>query len=88
MASNLQLTLSIFKPHIAKFPFATESIKQIIVENDLNIVRHAQKYLTKATADEFYEEHRRKFFYNRLQTFMCRWVNIKRVWKYYAKILI
>lgn len=72
MAGNLQLTLSIFKPHIAKFPFAVESIKQIIVENDLRIVKHAQIQLTRAKADEFYEEHRRKFFYNRLQTFMCR----------------
>lgn len=72
MTSNLQLTLTIFKPHIAKFPFAIETIKQIIAENDLHIVKNAQIHLTRAKADAFYEEHRRKFFYNRLQSFMCR----------------
>lgn len=72
MSQNFQLTLSILKPHIAKYPFAVDAVKQIISDNDLQIVKHIQTHLTRAKADEFYEEHRQKFFYNRLQTFMCR----------------
>lgn len=70
--SPLQLTLSILKPHVVKNPFAIEKIIQIIQENDLEIVRRATVQMTQSLAAKFYAEHRGKFFYNRLETSMCR----------------
>lgn len=70
--SNLQLTLSILKPHIVKNPLAANAIQQIIIENQLKIVQRKKIKMTKQMAAQFYEEHKGKFFYNRLQTFMCR----------------
>lgn len=70
--SNLQLTLSILKPHISKYPFVTNSIRKIIADNNLKIVKEMRVKLSRRLSDKFYEEHKHKFFYNRLQTFMCR----------------
>lgn len=70
--SNLQLTLSILKPTVLKNPFVLNSIQAIIHENNFQIVRNTTLTLTNALAAKFYEEHQGKFFYNRLQTFMCR----------------
>lgn len=70
--SNLQLTLSILKPTVLKNPFVLKSIQAIIQENNFEIVQNTTITLTKALAAKFYEEHQGKFFYNRLQTFMCR----------------
>lgn len=71
--SKLQLTLSILKPHILKNPHAAKSIQNMITENNLKIVQRATINLSKSLAAQFYEEHKGKFFYNRLQTFMCRY---------------
>lgn len=70
--TNLQLTLSILKPYIIRNPHAIKIIHNAIAENNIEIVRHTNMKLTKALAAKFYEEHVGKFFFNRLQTFMCR----------------
>lgn len=70
--ANLQLTLSILKPCILKNPLATHLIYNLIRENNIEIVQRTTLKLTKSLAAKFYEEHQGKFFYNRLQTFMCR----------------
>lgn len=70
--ANLQLTLSILKPNITKNPYATKAIQKFIKENNIDIVERTTTRLTKSLAAKFYEEHQGKFFYNRLQTFMCR----------------
>lgn len=70
--SNLQLTLSILKPHIVKNPWAANAIRNVISENKLEIVQRTTIQMTKELAVKFYEEHQGKFFFNRLQTFMCR----------------
>lgn len=70
--SNLQLTLSILKPHIVRNPLAVQAIRDLILENQLQIVQRTEIKMTKQLAAKFYEEHQGKFFYNRLQTFMCR----------------
>lgn len=72
--SSLQLTLSILKPHVVKNPFAIERIIRIIQENDLEIVKRSTVQMTKSLAARFYAEHLGKFFYNRLETSMCRFV--------------
>lgn len=70
--SNLQVTLSILKPHVVKNPWAANAIRNVILENKLEIVQRTTVQMTKELAAKFYEEHQGKFFYNRLQSFMCR----------------
>lgn len=66
----LQLTLAILKPHVVKSPFTLQKIRDLIIENDFKIVRSRRTTLTVEEASLFYEEHKEKFFYNRLLTFM------------------
>lgn len=73
---NYQLTLSILKPHIVQYPYALHRIKQIIEDTKLEIIKEKRIKFSKTEAAQFYQEHREKFFYNRLQTFMCRLVFI------------
>lgn len=70
--ANLQLTLAILKPYIIKNPFAKKLIQNVIREHNFKIVKHTTIKLSKSLAAKFYEEHQGKFFFNRLQTFMCR----------------
>ncbi|OXU17994.1 hypothetical protein TSAR_011172 [Trichomalopsis sarcophagae] len=68
---SLQLTLAILKPHVVKSPFALQKIRDIIIQNDFKIVRTRRTIIDTKEAEEFYKEHKEKFFYNRLLTFMC-----------------
>ncbi|XP_044595590.1 nucleoside diphosphate kinase 6 [Cotesia glomerata] len=72
MRSNnpLQLTLAILKPHVIKNPFALQKIRQLILDNDFKIVRSRRTKITFSEASFFYQDHKDKFFYNRLVTFM------------------
>ena len=42
----------------------------MILDNNFLVVRSSQMTLSKKRAGDFYEEHRGKFFYNRLVTYM------------------
>lgn len=66
----LELTLAILKPHIIKHPPALSSIRNLILTSNFKIVRSKRRALTKDDAEHFYSEHKQKFFYNRLVTFM------------------
>ncbi|XP_063984346.1 nucleoside diphosphate kinase 6-like [Diachasmimorpha longicaudata] len=68
---SLELTLAILKPHVVKNPIVLQKIHDMIAENGLKVVRSRRKTITLPEADLFYQEHRQKFFYNRLVTFMC-----------------
>ncbi|KAJ8959198.1 hypothetical protein NQ318_022460 [Aromia moschata] len=68
--SILQLTLAILKPHIVKHPISLEKIRNIILTSNFKIVKSKRKTITVDEAEEFYEDHKNKFFYNRLITFM------------------
>lgn len=70
MASRLELTLAILKPHVLPNPFAHKWIKQRIVENGFNIVRSKIFHVDEQLAGSFYAEHEKKFFYGRLVSFM------------------
>ncbi|KAL7287109.1 hypothetical protein TKK_0018727 [Trichogramma kaykai] len=65
-----QLTLAILKPHVVKNPFALQNIREMILSNDIKIVRTQRTIISQKLAEKFYEEHKGKFFYNRLTTFM------------------
>lgn len=60
------------KPHVVKNPFALSQILRIIEENNFEILKKERVMFDVSKAEEFYEEHRGKFYYNRLVTFMSR----------------
>lgn len=66
----LQLTLVILKPHITKNPIHYRSIMQTILSAKFKIIKTKRKTLSLDDAEKFYNEHKSKFFYNRLITFM------------------
>ncbi|KAM0737148.1 Nucleoside diphosphate kinase 6 [Formica fusca] len=66
----LQLTLAILKPHVVKSPFALQKIRDLIIDNNFKVVRSRRATISREEAELFYKEHRDKFFYNRLVTFM------------------
>ncbi|XP_076301082.1 nucleoside diphosphate kinase 6 [Lasioglossum baleicum] len=68
---HLQLTLAIIKPYVVKSPFVLQKIRDVIIDNNFKIVRSRRTIITLTDAQLFYEEHKGKFFYNRLVTFMC-----------------
>lgn len=74
MAHPLQLTFALIKPHVVKNPIALNGLHNLILANDFKIVRSKITNIDTNLASEFYSEHKAKFFYNRLLTFMCRFV--------------
>ena len=68
--SNLQLTLAILKPDLLQHPPYHRRVQQMILDSDFLVVRSNTIHLSSSRAEKFYEEHREKFFYNRLVTFM------------------
>lgn len=71
--SALELTLAILKPHIIKNTRSFEAIRNLIISSNFKIVKWKRKTITLEEAELFYEEHKRKFFYGRLATFMTRY---------------
>lgn len=66
----LQLTLVILKPHITKNPLYYEKIMEIISSANFKIIKSKRQTISLGNAERFYDEHKPKFFYNRLITFM------------------
>ncbi|XP_053988236.1 nucleoside diphosphate kinase 6-like [Hylaeus anthracinus] len=71
LKKHLQLTLAIIKPHVVKSPFVLQKIRDLIIDNNFKIVRSRRTIITQKEAELFYAEHKEKFFFNRLLTFMC-----------------
>lgn len=70
----LELTLAMLKPHLLKDPSALRVVRRMIITSNFKIVRTKRYKFTMEDAEKFYAEHRGKFFYNRLVTFMTRLV--------------
>lgn len=70
MLRNLELTLAILKPDICRNPYIVQEVRQQILENRFFFVKSRNTCLSNLEAEKFYEEHKRKFFFNRLVTFM------------------
>ncbi|KAG4065219.1 hypothetical protein HA402_012661 [Bradysia odoriphaga] len=68
--NKFPLTFAIIKPHVVSNPVAFQQLQDIITDNQFEIIRRKQIKMTKPLLEEFYGEHRGKFFYNRLITFM------------------
>lgn len=67
------ITFAMIKPHVVKNPIALKQIMAIISENNFRIVRKNRIHFTKESAENFYQEHNGKFYFNRLVTFMMRY---------------
>ncbi|XP_025412468.1 nucleoside diphosphate kinase 6-like [Sipha flava] len=67
---RLQLTLAIMKPHVVSCPFSLLDIRRTILDNGFYVVRSVRQTIQLEQAERFYSEHKTKFFYNRLITFM------------------
>ena len=69
-SSPLQLTLAILKPDLVQHPPNLQKVHQMIVDEKFLIVRSKYLSLSRSRAEDFYAEHKGKFFYNRLVTYM------------------
>jgi len=69
-SSHLQLTLAILKPDLVQHGPNKAQVHNMIIENNFLVVRSKILFMTRYRAEQFYLEHREKFFYNRLVTFM------------------
>jgi nucleoside-diphosphate kinase len=72
MNKNFTFTLAILKPHIFKNPFAVRKIEESIVDNGFKILKQRNVVINGGISDDFYGEHKNKFFYQRLISFMSR----------------
>ena len=70
-ARGLQVTLALLKPDITPMPYSVNRIQDMILEHDFLVVRSKiYPRLPRSRVEDFYGEHRGKFFFNRLVTFM------------------
>jgi len=67
---DLELTLGILKPDLTQHPFNLNLVREMIVENNFLVIRSKIIKMDRRKAEEFYAEHRGKFFFNRLVSFM------------------
>lgn len=83
MSKAFSLTLGMLKPdlfiHLRNYPFSQlAQVKERKIIHDLleakgfKVERQTFKQLTLEEAERFYQEHRGKFFYQRLVSFMVR----------------
>jgi len=67
---NKQLTLAILKPDLMQHPPNLRKVHKLIVDDGFLVVRSKVIHLPVSKAEQFYQEHEGKFFYNRLVTYM------------------
>lgn len=80
--NKFPLTFALIKPHVVSNPVALQKLQDIITDHKFEIIRSRQLTLTEPILNEFYGEHKGKFFYNRLITFMRRcvlayWIDVQ-----------
>lgn len=68
---SLSLTLALLKPDITNMPYTLHQVRQMILKEGFIVLRsNIIPKMKRAQAEAFYEEHRGRFFYNRLVTYM------------------
>lgn len=70
MSSKLQLTLALLKPDVIAQPYVAHEIRHLILKNNFYFVRSKNIHLKRHDAEQFYAEHKGKFFYERLVGYM------------------
>ena len=83
MSKKLQLTLAIFKPDLTLRPYCVDHVRDMLLQNDFIFVKSKEEHLDPVKVKSFYQEHQGKFFYNRLVTYMSRYV-----WKHSSEIRV
>ncbi|KAK7503931.1 hypothetical protein BaRGS_00004663 [Batillaria attramentaria] len=68
----LQITLAILKPDVVAHPHIVKDIRSMILKHGFLFVKSKKLHLSPVKAADFYEEHKGKFFVNRLVSFMSR----------------
>lgn len=48
-----------------------QKIRDIIIDNNFKVVKSRRTTISREEVELFYKEHKDKFFYNRLASFMC-----------------
>lgn len=69
----MEISLALLKPHVLRNTYALKQIKALI-GNNFNILESKEVHITKELSERFYAEHKGKFFYHRLTSFMNRYV--------------
>ena len=69
MNNKVERTLSIIKPDAVERNLDSE-IKNIFLNNELNIVNSKKIQITKEEAEEFYKVHQTKYFYDNLCSYL------------------
>merc|ERR1719361_3261703 len=68
---HLSLALALLKPDITNMPYTLHQVRQMILKEGFIVLRsNIIPKMKRAEAEAFYEEHRGRFFYNRLVTYM------------------
>jgi len=67
---KMQLTLAILKPDVTALPFHVLHARERILRAGFLVLASAEVRLSRRRAEAFYEEHRHKFFFNRLVSFI------------------
>ncbi|CAB3982627.1 nucleoside diphosphate kinase 6 [Paramuricea clavata] len=70
VCSGLQLTLAILKPDLMTNPVRLQNVKERILKEKFWIIRWKILQWQRKDAELFYQEHRGKFFFQRLTSFM------------------
>ena len=70
LPARLELTQAVLKPDLVLHPPNLVAAQEMILASGFLVVRSRLTCLTRCAAEQFYAEHRGKFFYNRLVTFM------------------
>ena len=68
--SLFQVTLALLKPDIAGNSRIVQNIEKFVLTKKFFIVKRKRLRWNKAKAEEFYSQHKDRFFYDRLISFM------------------
>ncbi|EDW00295.1 nucleoside diphosphate kinase 6 [Drosophila grimshawi] len=65
----MEITLALLKPHVLRNTYALRQLKALIASN-FDVLQAKEVRITKEISECFYAEHKGKFFYQRLTSFM------------------
>ncbi|KAH8405913.1 hypothetical protein KR222_000646 [Zaprionus bogoriensis] len=65
----MDISVALLKPHILRNTYALQQIK-VLIGNNFNVLGAKEVHITKEISERFYAEHKGKFFYHRLTSFM------------------
>lgn len=67
---GLQLTLALIKPNSSCVPHSLSWVEDKLLRQNFLILKREEMYWSSQKAEKFYEQHKGKFFYQRLVAFM------------------